>query len=720
MLFFVWGVYSSPSTLLLKELFEWQLFKISRFLELLLILPFVHQVSSQCWPNVTCSGPTTAAFPGVWDENIYASATRNVTPNATLSWPDLTATPYNSASVTLSGNGSIVVYDFGVEVGGIVSINCTTTETGDLYLAFSEAKNYVGESSDSSNGGFEGADGAIYTSFEAGITNYTMPSAKLRGGFRYLTVFLQTNTSATVTIDQISVQLDFQPTWSNLQAYQGYFYSNDDLLNRIWYAGAYSVQSNSVPVDTGRHYPAVAAGWQNDAILGPGQTILVDGAKRDRAVWPGDMGVAVPSAFVSLGDLDSAMNSLQVMYDYQASTGAFDESGPPLSETGSDTYHMWTMIGTYNYFLYTNDTDFLNTNWAGYQLAMSYILAKVDSSGLLNVTGIRDWGRLNTGGYLTEANIILYNTLITGAKLATWASNSTLSAQWTTSAATLRTAINENQWSSAAGCFMNNEESSTLYPQDANSLSLMYGIPESNSTATALSKVHSIEACLEVNWTPIGPVPPELPDNISPFITSFELLGRLAQRDTDTALELLRMTWGWIVNNANSTQSTLLEGYLSDGTFGYRATDGYHNDASYTSHSHGWSSGPTSGLTNFVLGLDVVEPAGQVWSLAPQTGNLTSVEGGFTTGLGAFQALWTNSSTEFSLNWTTPVGTTGTVTLPLRQTLGTTGGGIVTLIVNGESVNVTEGATGVTIGESTFEGTVTVSVSGGVGNATVS
>jgi hypothetical protein len=66
------------------------------------------------------------------------------------------------------------------------------------------------------------------------------------------------------------------------------------------------------------------------------------------------------------------------------------------------------------------------------------------------------------------------------------------------------------------------------------------------------------------------------------------------------------------------------------------------------------------------------------------------------------------------------VGTTGTVTLPLRQTLGTTGGGIVTLIVNGESVNVTEGATGVTIGESTFEGTVTVSVSGGVGNATVS
>jgi Bacterial alpha-L-rhamnosidase 6 hairpin glycosidase domain len=254
------------------------------------------------------------------------------------------------------------------------------------------------------------------------------------------------------------------------------------------------------------------------------------------------MGVTVPSAFVSLGDLDSAMNSLQVMFNYQASTGAFDESGPPLLETGSDTYHMWTMIGTYNYFLYTKDTDFLETNWAGYQLAMSYILSKVDNSGLLNATGSRDWGRLDTGGHLTEANMILYQTLITGAKLATWASNSTLSDQWAADATALQSAINDNQWDSAAGCFMNNDVASTLYPQDANSLSLMWGIQTRDSSQTALSKVHSIEACLEDNWTPIGPVPPELPDNISPFITSFELLRRLAQRDTDSALELLRLT----------------------------------------------------------------------------------------------------------------------------------------------------------------------------------
>lgn len=76
---------------------------------------------------------------------------------------------------------------------------------------------------------------------------------------------------------------------------------------------------NTVPVDTGRQVPFITNGWANNGTLGSGDTIIVDGAKRDRAVWPGDMGIAVPSTFVSLGDLDSVKNALQTMYDHQVS-----------------------------------------------------------------------------------------------------------------------------------------------------------------------------------------------------------------------------------------------------------------------------------------------------------------------------------------------------------------------------------------------------------------
>ncbi|EEB87816.1 hypothetical protein MPER_14678, partial [Moniliophthora perniciosa FA553] len=121
---------------------------------------------------------------------------------------------------------------------------------------------------------------------------------------------------------------------------------------------AYTVQTNTVPLDTGRRVPFVKAGsWANDARLGVAGPIIVDGAKRDRvilyscdvnnsAVWPGDMGIAVPTSFVSTNDLLPVKNALLTMFSAIESDGALPESGPPLSQTGSDTYHGWTLIGS--------------------------------------------------------------------------------------------------------------------------------------------------------------------------------------------------------------------------------------------------------------------------------------------------------------------------------------------------------------------------------------
>ena len=69
-------------------------------------------------------------------------------------------------------------------------------------------------------------------------------------------------------------------------------------------------------------------------------------------------------------------------------------------------YHMWTMIGTYNYLLYSNDTNFVVKNWVKYIKAMDHIYGKVGSSGLLNVTGTRDWARWQTGFNGSEPNMM--------------------------------------------------------------------------------------------------------------------------------------------------------------------------------------------------------------------------------------------------------------------------------------------------------------------------
>ncbi|KAI9934236.1 hypothetical protein MW887_005310 [Aspergillus wentii] len=466
--------------------------------------------------------------------------------------------------------------------------------------------------------------------------------------------------SVEVRIEGISLELAFQPTWSNLRAYQGYFYSDDELLNRIWYSGAYTLQTNAVPVDTGRQVPMVNEGWANNGTLGPGDTIIVDGAKRDRAVWPGDMGIAVPSSFVSTGDLESVKNALQAMYDTQdQSTGAFDESGPPLSQKDSDTYHMWSMVGTYNYILYTEDTDFLSKNWNGYQKAMNYIYGKMDnSSGLLNVTGTRDWARWQQGYNNSEAQMILYHTLRTGAYLASWAGHATqLADTWNSRADSLRIVINQYCWDDEYGAFKDNATETALHPQDANSMALLYGVVDKERAAR-------ISERLTDNWTPIGAVTPELPENISPFLSSFEIQGHFTVGQPARALELIRRSWGWYINNPNGTESTVVEGYLQNGTFGYRSSRGYDYEESYISHAHGWSAGPTSALTNYILGLSITSPRGSTWKIAPQFADLRSVEGGFTTSLGKFHASWVKGSKGYTLDFSVPAGTKGNLTLP--------------------------------------------------------
>jgi hypothetical protein len=206
-------------------------------------------------------------------------------------------------------------------------------------------------------------------------------------------------------------------------------------------------------------------------------------------------------------------------------------------------------------------------------------------------------------------------------------------------------------------------------------MSLLFGVP------TSTNQSESISTRLLANWSPIGPICPELPSNISPFISSFEIQGHLSIHQTQRALDLIRTSWGWYLSNPNGTNSTVIEGYLANGSFGYRFDDGYNYDASYTSHSHSWSSGPTYALTAYILGLSVTEPAGGSWRLAPQFGDLTNVEGGFVTSLGKFQAAWSRGANGYNVSFETPKGTKGEAELPCLV-----GGEMPSVVVDGRAV----------------------------------
>ncbi|KAH9919650.1 Six-hairpin glycosidase, partial [Fomitopsis serialis] len=266
------------------------------------------------------------------------------------------------------------------------------------------------------------------------------------------------------------------------------------------------------------------------------------------------------------------------------------------------------------------------------------------------------------GGYNSEANAIYYQALLNSAQLATWLNDTDLADAYSANATKLKAGFNDAFWDDDVGMYRDNK-TSTLYPQDGNAVAVLFNLTTSADQASRISEG------LTQYWNEYGAVSPELPDNVAPFIGGFEVSAHFASGNDERALDLIRLEWGYMLSTNISVHSTFLEGYTSNGSLYYRSYDGYAYDPTFISHSHGWSTGPTSALTFYVLGLTVTSPLGQTWSVAPHTSGLPSAQGGYSTTLGWFGVDWTSAASGFNITISTPEGTSGTVKLPITGTV---------------------------------------------------
>jgi hypothetical protein len=622
--------------------------------------------------SITAPGTTAqpAVSPAAADPNNFAPASRTVKPVSVYTTVGNVTAPGNlvtGGSARFSGENSYVVLDFEKEVGGLITLGFAgASGTGRrVGLAFSETAAYVGPNSDASRQ-LPGSEGAIYAAVD-GSGTYTMPKDKLRGGFRYLTLFL--GSDGWVDINDVTLQFTPDPDRTNPRDYPNYFRSDDDLLNKLWYAGAYTVQTNIIAPDTGRSKFAPNPGWQNSAVVGPGTSVLTDGAKRDRTVWPGDLGVALPTAYASLNDTKSSRNALEALYGLQRADGMLPYAGPEIGHPDngdtyiSDTYHLWTLVGTGLYHRYTDDNAWVRSIWPGYVKAMTHGLAKVDGTGLLNVSEQADWGRLWGPGHKITANALLYAALTTGAKLADAQGDTAHANAWRQRAVSVKAAANARLWNPATGLYRDTP-GADLHPQDGNSMAVWFELTDSPAKNASISRT------LTANWADLGAVTPEYSGLIGTFTGSMELTAHLVANNDPDALALMRREWGFMLNSPSGTKSTFWENFNYDGT-------PYYN-SSYMSAAHGWATGPTNALTFFVLGLNPGDATR--YDFVPHLGDLTHVEGNITTPRGAVNGTWDYTPGTFTSRLTAPTGTTGRIGVP------TYGSSSVRVTVNGTVV----------------------------------
>lgn len=370
--------------------------------------------------SVTCASRANSAGCA---SNLLANNVASADQVCGKTWGHRHQKHYGQSTVTLHQD-SAITYDFGKNVEGIVSfvVDAQSTLTQTMHVSFTESSLWISELCDTT------ADAGLDAALNFTITRpgtYTASPEFRRGAFRYLTIY--PSGAGYTSLQDLSVHFTAFPNGGDdgLADYTGYFHSNDDRLNRVWYAGAYTTQICSIDPTSGNSlvhlgnisssdtitYPVT---WYNNYTIANGTSVLVDGAKRDRLVWPGDLVVVAPTAFVSTNDLSTLRNGLESLFMLQNSSGALPYAGIPFITTleqfigpiFSFTYHLYSIVDLYEYYTYTNDMDFLMEHWEGAKLGLNYSLSFIDQTGLQYVTDPEDWLRFGMGGHNIEVRAL--------------------------------------------------------------------------------------------------------------------------------------------------------------------------------------------------------------------------------------------------------------------------------------------------------------------------
>ncbi len=136
---------------------------------------------------------------------------------------------------------------------------------------------------------------------------------------------------------------------------------------------------------------------------------------------------------------------------------------------------------------------------------------------------------------------------------------------------------------------------------------------------------------------------------MSTFYGYYMLIARAMADDYQGALENIRDYWGAMLDLGATTfwedfdiswtkNAARIDEIVPEGKVDIHKTyGGYCYEQFRHSFCHGWASGPTSWLTQYVLGINVLEPGCKTIKIEPHLGDLEWVKGTFPTPMGILE-----------------------------------------------------------------------------------
>ena len=405
-------------------------------------------------------------------------------------------------------------------------------------------------------------------------------------GFRFVRIDLLDD-SADLHLKEVRAISTFRDI-----PYKGSFRCNDERLNKIWQTGAYTVHLNM-------------------------QEYLWDGIKRDRLVWVGDLHPEVMTVNTVFGYNEVVPKSLDLIRDIT-----------PLPEwmNGISSYSIWWLLIHRDWYYYHGDLVYLKEQKPYMTALLRHLISKVDADGVEKLDGNRflDWP--------SNANPMAIN-----------AGLQALMVQAMKAGNELCTVLGENALASECQAMM--DKMVKAAPKVTKPL-LKSGVapdaPGSKQAASLLALAGLMKPeeanrkYLSVNGA----------KGFSTFYGYYMLRAMAAAGDYRGAIDMIRQYWGAMIDLGATTfwEDFNME-WLPDASridelvpAGKKDIHGDYGAYCYKGfrHSlcHGWASGPTSWLSEYVLGVQVVEPGCRTVRITPHLGDLEWVEGTFPTPYG--------------------------------------------------------------------------------------
>lgn len=545
-------------------------------------------ISDDCVQQTVCFSEVTKAeyqrfwlSAALWEEQSKNDVHEAVLRVAGKAYDDYIHTPAEKyvvaskiadGSAFATGNGCLqtdveqepyVIFDLGKLFVGYVELQYQTDGEANVKILF----DYSESCEDFSNGNGIVERLTIKEPLKKG-SNTLFVLRRRAGRF----IKLQFDGTGHVRIDGVKIYLSMKP-----YSAQGWFSCEDELLNKAWEVGKYTLQVNkhqeyeSCPRNEMKYFAG-------DAII----EALVD----YYAFGDGSL----VDASLSLTEIDSNSGIRHDRYSRHASLW---------------DYPAWRILTAYNHYLYFGDTYFVKKYFDELAINMEWMIDKMNSRGLIYQFPCFSPPMYNSSSPLEYnsstdrlgekplLNALLYQSLVCMSEFAQILSDAR-GEVWRTLAYKVKAAFNSYLWSEEKGAFLDQYDTEYI-PQDGNAVAVRFGL------ANEERAMRTLETVKKENWTPYGSSIISSDKRcirgrigtISPVMNMYEAEARFLCGDDAGALELIRACWGGMLKKGAETFWEFVPNSAVE---------------RWPIPSHGWASGCTYLLSAYVLGIRPLAP----------------------------------------------------------------------------------------------------------------